>query len=137
MTSAATEFQKAVFAALSADADLTTLLGGARIHDHAPANVAFPYLTFGRTSLFDWSTSTEDGNEHLFTVHVWSKSNGKAEAFAIADRVQEILHDAGLEMTGHHLVSLRQELEEVRYNDDHAVYHGLLRYRATTEPREI
>lgn len=133
MTSAAIELQKAIFATLTADTDLTTQLGGARIFDHAPANVAFPYLTFGRTSVFDWSTSTDDGNEHIFTVHVWSKSKGKGEALEIAARVKAVLHDADLSLGVYHLVSLRQELEEVRFNDDHAVYHGLLRYRATTE----
>ena len=42
MTAPAAELQKAIFEALAADAGLTTALGGPRIHDHAPANVAFP-----------------------------------------------------------------------------------------------
>lgn len=134
MTSAAIELQKAVFAALAADEALTTKLGGARIYDHAPASVAFPYLTFGRTSVFDWSTSTESGDEHIFSVHVWSKAKGKSEALEIADIVKQVLHDASLAMDTHRLVSLRQEFEEVRYNDDHAVYHGTVRFRALTEP---
>jgi len=134
MTSAAIDLQKAVFTVLTADEALTTKLGGARIHDQAPANVAFPYLTFGRTSVFDWSTSTENGDEHIFSVHVWSKAKGKAEALEIADLVKQTLHDKSLAMETHRLVSLRQEYEEVRYNDDHAVYHGMVRFRALTEP---
>lgn len=136
MTSAALELQKAIFAALGGDDPLTTALGGGRIHDHAPANVAFPYLTFGRTSVFDWSTGTEDGNEHIFTVHVWSKAKGKAEALEIMDLVRSVLHDSGLAMEGHRLVNLRQEFEEARFNEDLAVYHGIMRFRAVTEPAD-
>lgn len=134
MVGAAIELQKAVFAALSANAALTGALGASRIHDHAPANVAFPYLTFGRTTAFDWSTSTEEGVEHIFTIHVWSKTQGKAQALAIMEIVKTALHDTELTLEGYRLVNMRREFEEVRFDDDLAVYHGLLRFRAVTEP---
>ncbi len=135
MASAASELQKAVFAALTGDAELQGEMGGdVRLHDHAPANVEFPYLAFGRTSVFDWSTATEDGNEHLFTLHVWSKSKGKAEALRLMELVRARLHDVSPELETHALVHLRLEYEEVRFNEDLAVYHGMLRFRAVTEP---
>ena len=134
MTSAAIELQKAVLAALAGDAALTAAMGGARIHDHAPANVAFPYLTFGRTTVYDWSTDTELGNEHIFTIHVWSKTNGKSQALGVISIARQVLHDKDLVLSGHRLVNLRDEFEEVRFNEDHAVYHGILRFRAVTEP---
>ena len=121
MTSAAIELQKAVFAALSGDAALTAALGASRIHDHAPANVAFPYITFGRTTVYDWSTGTEEGGEHIFTIHVWSKAKGKAEALEIMGIVKAIMHDADLALDAHRLVNLRSEFEEVRYNEDLSV----------------
>ena len=74
---AAAELQKAVFAALGGDAALLALMGAGKIIDHAPANVPFPYISFGRASVFDWSTSTETGSEHLLTLHVWSKAKGQ------------------------------------------------------------
>jgi hypothetical protein len=135
MTSPAIELQKAVFAALGTDAGLIAALGGERIHDHAPANVAFPYITFGRTSAYDWATGTEDGNEHLFTLHVWSKAKGKAETLAIMELARRALHDRDLALEGHRLVNLRAEFEEARYDEDLAVHHGLLRFRAVTEPQ--
>lgn len=59
--SAAVELQSAVFAALSANPALLALTGGQpRIYDHTPANVAFPYITFGRTSGYDWDTGTRE-----------------------------------------------------------------------------
>lgn len=134
MASAASELQRAVFAALTGDPELQDEMDGVRLHDHAPANVEFPYLAFGRTSVFDWSTGTEEGNEHLFTLHVWSKSKGKAEALRLMEIVRARLHGVAPALETHSLVNLRLEYEEVRFNEDLAVYHGMLRFRAVTEP---
>ena len=133
MTAPAVELQKAIFEALGQDAELVSALGGAQIYDHAPANVAFPYITFGRTSIYDWSTGTESGTEQLFTLHVWSKAKGKKEALEIMDLVKARLAGASLDLSGHHLVNLRFEFEEARFDEDQSVHHGLLRYRAVTE----
>lgn len=133
MTAPANELQKAVFGALTADAGLTGLLGGAKIYDHAPANVVFPYVTFGRTSIYDWSTGTESGTEQLFTLHVWSKAKGKKETQDIMEKAQARLHDQPLTLVGHALVNCRLEFAEARHDEDLGVYHGLLRFRAVTE----
>lgn len=130
---AATELQRAVYAALVADAGLVALIGN-RIYDHAPANVRFPYITFGRASHYDWGTATEDGDEHIFTIHAWSRAKGRAEALAIMAAVRARLHDADLMLSGHALVNLREEMQETRFEDDHGVHHGSLRFRAVTEP---
>jgi hypothetical protein len=132
--SAAAELQKAVFAALTGDAALIALLGGEpRVYDHTPAHVAFPYITFGRTSGFNWDTGTENGQEHLFTLHIWSNAKGKAESLALIEAIQTRLHDAPLTLTGYALVNVRQEFSESRFDEDLAVYHGLVRFRAVTE----
>jgi len=134
MSAPAAELQKAIFSALAADAGLQDILGPERIHDLAPASVQFPYITFGRTSIYDWSTGTASGTEQLLTIHVWSKAQGKKEVHAIIDRVGACLNDASLAMDGHHLVSLRMEFSEIVYDEDLSVHHGLLRFRAVTEP---
>lgn len=131
--SAAAELQKAIFAALRSDASVVALLGAAKIFDRAPANVAFPYITFGRTGVYDWSTATETGNEHLVTLHVWSKAKGKAESLAVIEAATARLHDADLTLHGYQLVNLRLEFSEMRFDDDLSVYHGLMRFRAVTE----
>ncbi len=125
--SSTAELQKAIFAAL---ADLV----GARILDHAPANVPFPYITFGRTSVHDWSTGTESGTEQIFTLHVWSRGKGKKEALAIMDQVRETLHDGALALDGYALVNLRLEFSEARYDERNEAHHGLMRFRAVMEP---
>ncbi|MBL8584239.1 MAG: DUF3168 domain-containing protein [Rhizobiaceae bacterium] len=134
MTAATSELQGAIFAALTGDIGLTGLLGGSKVFDHVPANSGFPYLTFGRTSIYDWSTGTEDGTEQLLTLHVWSKLRGKGETMTIMERARLLLHDMPLALGEHSLVNLRHEFSEVRFDEDLDVYHGLLRFRAVTEP---
>ncbi len=131
MTSAAADLQKALFTALSGDAQLSALIGD-KVFDRAPADVAFPYLTFGRTSVFDWSTGTDSGTEQLFTLHIWSKAKGKKETLEIMEAIQDRLAQP-LVLENHHLVDLRFEYAEARFDDDLSVHHGLLRFRAVTE----
>src|SRR5215207_10248488 len=100
MSSAAREVQEAVFAALSGDAELTALFGGARVYDGAPRNAAAPYVHLGEITARDWSTATEVGEEISFAVVGLSRLPGRSEALAIAGRMREILHDAALTLDG-------------------------------------
>lgn len=134
MSAAASELQKAVYLVLTGDAQLTGLLGGPDIFDHTPPSAAFPYVTFGAASIFDWDTSTEDGSEILFSLHVWSRKRGRQEALAIAERINGLLNDAPLSVVGHSLINLRLEATETGYDDDVAVHHGQMRFRAVLEP---
>lgn len=132
MIAAAADLQKAIFAALSAEGPLTTLLGGDKIFDQAPANVRFPYVTFGMTGVYDWSTATESGAEQLFTLHVWSKAQGKKQTLEIMEAVRARL-DGPLSLETHRLVALRLDYSEVRFDEDLLIHHGLLRFRAIIE----
>ncbi len=134
MPAASVELQKAVFVALKANAVISAAVGD-RIHDRAPAKLSFPYLTFGRTSSYDWSTGTEIGTEHLFSIHVWSKAMGKSETLELMAGVEEALRAGNLTPKGHHLVNLTPDFAETRFDEDLSLYHGLLRYRAVTEPK--
>lgn len=133
MATAAVELQRAIFAVLKADAAIKAVVGN-RIHDHTPNNLRFPYLTFGRTNSYDWSTGTEIGTEHLFSIHVWSKATGKTETLELMGRVEELLRDNALQLNGHNLVNLTPSFAETRFDEDQSLHHGLLRYRAVTEP---
>lgn len=133
MTAPAQALQKAVFSALSGDAPLVALLGGPRLFDGAPTGTPFPYVTFGRTSVYDWSTDSDNGTEQLFSLHVWSRAKGRKEALAIMERIEARV-GAGLgALEGHHLVNLRLEFSETRFDEDLSVQHGLMRYRAVLE----
>ncbi|WP_152045374.1 DUF3168 domain-containing protein [Aureimonas psammosilenae] len=134
MFAASAELQKSVFKALASDAAITSLLGGPKIFDDAPERVSFPYLTLGRSTVMDWSTGTEDGAEHILTLHVWGRGGGKAETYAIMHEVTTKLHDAHLPVDGHRLVNLQLQFAEARREPDSPNFHGILRFRAVTEP---
>jgi hypothetical protein len=134
MPSAAWALQQAIFATLTADAPLTALLGGTRIYDDVPQGAAFPYLTFGQSTARDRSTGSDDGNEHILTLHVWSQANGKRQAHEIMGAIRTALHDQPLTLSGHRLINLRHEFSEARRDPDGETTHGVARFRAVTEP---
>lgn len=134
MTHPSAELQTTIFRTLTSDPALLAMLGGPKIFDRVPERVNYPYLTLGRTSVVDWSTGTEAGAEHILTLHVWAKGGGKMETYQIMDQVSNKLHDAPLAVTGHFLVNLRLQFAEARQEPDSATYHGILRFRAVTEP---
>ena len=133
MSSAALALQKAIHAALVADDGVGALIGD-RIYDVAPRNVVFPYATIGRTTLTDWSSGTEDGAEHRLMLDVWSRQGGKSECHAIAAAIVAVTHDAALALDGHALVNLRFETADTARDPDGITFHGVLRFRAVTEP---
>jgi hypothetical protein len=133
MAAPAAELQDAIFSALNADAALVAALGGARIYAEIPKNVVSPYVTFGRTSVYDWSTGTELDSEQLFTLHVWSKAKGDAETLGIMEIIGARLADTLMPLAGRDPVRLKPEFFEQRYDEDLAVHHGLLRFRAVAE----
>lgn len=131
--SAALALRKAIHARLVADPPLNALVAGA-IHDVPPASARFPYVTLGEAVVSDWSTATEGGSEQALTLHVFSRQGGRAEAMAISAAVQEALHEAPLALEGHRLANLRATTAEVRRDSDGRTFHGLVRFRAVTEP---
>jgi hypothetical protein len=133
--SAAWSLQQSIFAALSADAALTALLGPGRVFDDVPQGTPLPYVTFGQATQRDWSTGTEEGTEHLVVLHVWSAARGKKQAHEILGAVRSALHDRPLSLAGHSLINLRHEHSEARRSSDGETIHGTARFRAITEPQ--
>ncbi|MBB4305037.1 hypothetical protein GGD81_004105 [Rhodobium orientis] len=134
MTHAAFALQKAVYALLSGDADLTSLTGGPRVHDGPPRDAPVPFV-----ALDPVVTRNADGDiapieEHSLTLAVLSRAGGKREVYAITERIVALLHDADLALDGHRLVGLRAERQEVRQLADKKSFRGDLRFRAVTEP---
>jgi hypothetical protein len=128
--------QRGVYQALAGSSDLTKLLGGARIYDDAPQAAPYPFVTLGQSVIRDWSTGTEDGAEHSLTLHVWSRSGGKKQVHEIIEAIKAVLHDQPLMVADHHLINLRNELSEARLDPDGDTFHGIVRYRAVTEPEQ-
>jgi hypothetical protein len=128
------ELQRSVYQALAGSSDLTALVGGTRIYDRAPQGAALPFITLGQSVVRDWSTGTEDGAEHDLTLHVWSRAGGKKQVHEIIESIRAVLHDQPLVLADHYLINLRHEFSEARLDPDGDTFHGIVRYRAVTEP---
>jgi hypothetical protein len=126
--------RKALYDALRAAPTITALLGGPKVYDEPPRTVAFPYMTLGDTQFADYSTATGPGQEHTIVLHVWSREGGQAQAQTIVGEVMQLLESASLALSGHALVNLRFALADIRRESDGRTYHGIIRFRAVTEP---
>jgi hypothetical protein len=134
MTFANVALRAAIHDALSADGALTAALGGQRVYDAPPRGAAFPYVTLGEARLVDASSDGGQTQEHLLTLHAWSRQGGHKEAHGIAGALLQALDDAPLALAEHHLVNLRFATADVRREADGRTYHALVRFRAMTEP---
>ncbi len=134
MANAQWALQQTIYGTLIADAGVNALLGGPHVYDDVPQGKDYPYLTFGQSSLRDWSTGSDTGNEHIFTLHVWSREAGRAQVYEIMEAVRSALHEQTLALTGFTLVNLRHEFSDARREPDGDTYHGTVRFRAVSEP---
>ncbi len=133
METAGWALQRAIYAALIGDTEVTGLLGGMHVYDHVPRGSSFPYVTIGQTTERDWSTGSGDGGEHLVTLNVWSQAAGRKQAQSIMAAIRARLHDRALALAGYHLVNLRHEFSETRRDPDGETVRGIVRFRAVTE----
>ena len=136
MTASSWALQSSIFQALANSPELTSLLGGERIYSNPPPAAQFPFITLGQTVNLDWSTGTEDGTEHSLTLHVWSRADSAAEVHEIIQVIRMVLHNQPLTLDDHYLVNLRHEFTEARIDPDGETLHGIVRYRAVTEPEQ-
>jgi len=128
--------QRSIYQALANSLELVSLLGGVRVYDDPPQSAPYPFITLGQSVIRDWSTGTEDGAEHSLTLHVWSQAGGKKEMLAIVEAVRKALHDKPLTLQDHYLINLRHKFSEARLDPDGDTFHGVVRYRAVTEPAQ-
>ncbi len=134
MNSANLALRAAIHHALAADSGLIAALGGARVYDAPPRGVAFPYVTLGEARVTDASADDGPTQEHLLTLHAWSRQGGHKEAHGIAGALLQALDDAPLTPDGYRLVNLRFAVADIRRENDGHTYHAVVRFRAVTEP---
>ena len=98
--------QSAVFAHLSADANVTALVGS-DIYDAIPQGTVPPlYVSIGAEKVRDKSDQTGRGAEHEFAVSVVTDLAGFAAAKQVAGAVSDALVDAPLSLARGTLVAL-------------------------------
>ena len=134
MTHPAWALQKALFALLSSDTELTNLLGASRIYDGPPRRAVLPFIAFDPVETTDIGGDDAELIEHQVSLSIWARGSGKREVLEIAERVRDLAHDAALTLDQNRLVNLRLEREEVSQLDDRRTWRGDLSFRAVTEP---
>jgi hypothetical protein len=132
---AALSLQLAMRDALLADAQLATLLGGARVFDETPRGEKPPFVTFEQIETRDWSTVDAKAHEHFVQLAVTTAERGRAQAQAICDRIETVLDNAALTPVDHRLVNLRAVFWSVARNRNDQSFGATLRFRAATEPQ--
>ena len=113
----AAALQEAVFAALTGDAEVAALSGGA-IHDALPPGPVPPlYVALGPERVRDASDGTGTGAVHLFPVTVVSEGAGFGSAKALAAAISDALDGAALSLARGRLVSLAFQRARARRVD--------------------
>jgi hypothetical protein len=132
--SASVALRSALRDRLQSDAQLTGLLGGAKIYDEVPAGADLPYVTFAAMESRSSGNEPSEGEEHRFTLNVWSREAGMSEALDAANQVVTVLDGADLAMDGHHLSNMRWLATEAKRANDGRHKFAMLKFRAVTEP---
>ena len=132
--SAALEIQKTIYDQLIADQELVSLLNGPDIFDGEPDRRELPYVLFGAIESDDWSTATEDGEEHLVELVVWSSADGRMEAALIAEAIRKALANVDVSSGQNKLVNFSWETTTTQRAKDQRHFIGTLTFRAVTEP---
>ena len=134
MPAAHVALRAAIYDALKADTALSAALGGHRVYDEPPRDVAFPYVTLGDTRISDISVDEISLQEHQLVLHAWSRQGGHKEAHVITGALLQALDDAPLSPVGHRLINLGFAVADIRRESDGRTYHAVVRFRAVTEP---
>ncbi|MGQ4272462.1 DUF3168 domain-containing protein [Terrihabitans sp. B22-R8] len=131
---AALALRSAIRSRLQDDEELTELLGGAKVYDEVPAGASLPYVVLTDMESRGAGGSFEEGQEHRFSLNVWSQEAGMAQALSAANQLVTTLDGADLPLDGHQLSNLRWLATEAKRASDGRRRFAALRFRAVTEP---
>lgn len=85
------EVQKAIVAALKADAGVSALVG-ARVYDRPPQSVVYPYVRIGQTFTAPFDAQELRGSEIIMPIHCWVDGPRPVDARRLAAAVEKALH---------------------------------------------
>ena len=134
MTASQWPLQAALYATLQAYAPLSAEIGDPpRVYDDPPVGAALPYLVIGEARASAYP-GIDGGVEHDIRVNVFSRHDGRKEVKRLLDLVVEALHEAEFSVEGARLVQCRFVFADVLRRRDGALFEGVARFRAVTEP---
>lgn len=125
--------QAAIVAAVKADAEMTTLIGG-RIFDRVPVNAngipqgPFPYLSFGSADTTAFDASCIGPSDCYIDLNGWSREVGYPEVKRIGARAAALLN-AKLPVAGFEVVTHRVDRLSYQREQDGLTSRAILRLR--------
>lgn len=131
--------QQAIYARLTADAQLTELIDG--VYDEVPEAKDKPYIAFAEITEKDDSTHDRRGFEVMVTLNIWSAYRGFGQIGQVLTEVDRVLHRVQLDVDGWELISIARQPAPtqsagVRRVADPNIRQGQARFRVwVTEPR--
>lgn len=125
--------QSAVFATLSADPDVSALVGGA-VYDALPSGT-LPglYVSLGPEDVRSEDDKTGTGSAHRFVISVVTDVPGFRAAKEAAGAVSDALHEADMVLSRGRLVSLRFQRARAYQIDNSTGRRIDLTFRARVE----
>ncbi len=127
--------KKAVHSKLAADAQLVTLLGGAKVYFRRPPdNATFPRITyFIPQHLKGLGEVAHDPTaDQLLQVDIWSQSGDANDP--ISARVISLMTEEPLLVEGRRVDHVSMVSEHELYEDDQKIHHDVLRFRIISVP---
>lgn len=132
MGSPAKPGQLALYTRLTGDATLMGMISA--VKDHVPDGQAFPYVVLRGGPEVSDDTHTDGGRQWVPVITVWSQYPGNKELYEIADRIDTLLHNHPLAISGHRTVRLSLDLMESPLDDPDGVTRSLpMHYRVETQ----
>ena len=126
--------QRGVYEALAGSVDLTTLLGGVRVYDDAPQAAPYPFITLGQSVVRDGTRHRGRRRARSHAACLVALRRQEAGASDHRGDQGRAARSGRSTLADHHLVNLRHELSEARFDPDGDTFHGIVRYRAVAEP---
>lgn len=134
MSDSTLAIQKAVIAALKADASVSAIVA-ARVYDAVPTDAAKPYLSFGPTQVLPDIADEYEGSEVTFQIDGWSAGPSSVEAKRIGKAVRAALSGAALVLDDdERLVNIEPIQTNYLPEPDGITQHAALTFRVRTEP---
>jgi hypothetical protein len=129
---------QAIYTALTANAELMAVIEG--VYDHVPQAVdgadpvAFPYVHIGQMAIQESDDDTAVGFDAIFTLHVWSREQGREQTHFIQGLIYAILHRESIAMPGYLVDTVDQEFSDSMTDTDGETRHGVQNFRIIYGP---
>jgi hypothetical protein len=128
------QLQKAIVAALKADAGVNAIIGG-RIYDAVPGGAVKPYVSFGAFQLLPEHGDCLDGGEAIVTLDGWASGPDTVQVKQLGTAIAKALDMAPIALeTGQRLVEMSIEQTQYMRDPDGLTAHAVITVHAWTEP---